>query len=279
MRSALGKGLTQLIGEQADASPSSASISTIAPNRNQPRTHFEPGALQELAESIKLHGVLQPLVVRPLREGAYELIAGERRLRAAQLAGLKEVPILIRSADPKASLEMALIENIQREDIAPLECARAYQSLAHEFGLTQEAIAERVGKSRVTITNTLRLLRLPQRVLAALESNVITEGHARALLGAESEALCLAIFDVVVERGLSVRQTEELVKGSSKKPTKNRTSNVDIDPTWRSLQDALSHRFGSPVKLQGSERGGRIVVDFHSEDDLARIVEALGIEL
>lgn len=279
MRSALGKGLTQLIGEQADASPSSASISSISPNRNQPRTHFEPGALQELAESIKLHGVLQPLVVRPLREGAYELIAGERRLRAAQLAGLKEVPILIRSADPKASLEMALIENIQREDIAPLECARAYQSLAHEFGLTQEAIAERVGKSRVAITNTLRLLRLPQRVIAALESNVITEGHARALLGAESEALCLAIFEVVVERGLSVRQAEELVKGSSKKPARSRTSNVDIDPTWRSLQDALSHRFGSPVKLQGSEKGGKIVVDFHSEDDLARIVEALGIEL
>ena len=163
MRSSLGKGLSQLIGEQTDGTPSQVAITAIVPNSRQPREHFEEAPLQELAESIRTFGVLQPLVVRPLTEGRFELIAGERRLRASKLAGLEYVPVVVRAADNQASLEIALIENVQREDISPLECARAYTKLMQEFGLTQDQVAAKVGKARTSIANTIRLLKLPQR--------------------------------------------------------------------------------------------------------------------
>ncbi|RYG43843.1 ParB/RepB/Spo0J family partition protein [bacterium] len=182
MRKALGKGLSQLLGEQFDGTPVEATVESIVPNLRQPRTVFEDAPLKELAASIRQHGVLQPLVVRTVSEGKYELIAGERRLRAAKLAGLTTVPIHVRSADSLESLELALVENIQREDINAIEAARAYKRLIDEFGLTQEEVAERVRKARATVTNTLRLLKLPVEALEALENGAITEGHARALL-------------------------------------------------------------------------------------------------
>src|SRR5947199_5012387 len=187
MMRVLGKGLSQLIGEQADTTISEVLVDAIVPNQRQPRTYFKEEAVQELANSIREVGILQPLVVRPLSEGKYELIAGERRLRASKLAGLETVPVLVRAADDRTSLEMAIIENVQREDISPLESARAYRKLIDEFGLTQEQVAQKVSKSRVSVANTLRLLRLPAQIQQALESGDIQEGHARALLAFESE--------------------------------------------------------------------------------------------
>lgn len=280
MRRALGKGLSQLIGEQSDATPSEAPIDAIAPNSRQPRTHFDEAALEELAASIREVGVLQPLLVRPLSDGRYELIAGERRLRASKLAGLTMVPIVVRAAGAQATLELALIENVQREDISALECAEAYKQLVSEFGMTQEQVADRVGKSRSAIANTLRLLKLPRRILDGLAIGTISEGHARALLQLESDAQRLAVYDLIVKRGLSVRQTEEASR--TKAPTKLRRKAAelaDVDPSWRAVRDGLSERLASPVRITGNERGGTIVVPFYSEEDLSRICDVLGLQL
>lgn len=279
MRPALGKGLSQLLGEQADAAPTELALDSIEPNRSQPRSHFDEAALEELAESIRTYGVIQPLLVRPIKEGRYELIAGERRWRAARIAGLKSVPAIVRATDAKGTLEIALIENVQREDITALECALAYRRLASEFALKQDEIAQRVGKSRVTVSNTMRLLRLPQRVLQALGEGTISEGHARALLAAESEALQLALFDRIVAKNLSVREVERLAKPQTAAPRKRKTDLAELDPTWRSVRDGLAEHLGAPVKIEGSEKGGKIVIDFYSEEDLARIVEAMGLQL
>ncbi len=281
MRRALGKGLSQLIGDQADATPTTASVDAIVPNKRQPRTYFKDEALQELAESIKLHGILQPLVVRPLTEGLYELIAGERRLRASKLAGLKTVPIMVKASDSKASLEIALIENVQREDISALEQARAYRMLMDEFDLTQEAVADRVGKSRTAIANTVRLLRLPPRILEALERGDITEAHARPLLTLETQAEQLAIFDQIIGQGMTSKSVEKVVKAKGDRPARARKPGVvdATDPNWRALQERASEVLGSPVQLEGSERGGSIQIRFFSEEDLVRIMDLLGVTL
>lgn len=281
MRRALGKGLSQLITESNDGPTTEVAIDLITPNPRQPRTHFEESALAELAESIRLHGVLQPLIVRPLAQGRYELIAGERRWRAAQRAGLRQVPVVVRATDPRGSLEIALIENIQREDIGALESARAYRQLMDEFGLTQEQVAERVGKSRSAVANTVRLLRLPERILGALDAGLISEGHARPLLSLDSPAAQLALFDKMTSEGMSSKDVERAVRPAPKAAPRSRKPGVvdASDPNWRALQDAASERLGSPVKLEGSEKGGTISIRFFSEEDLVRIMEVLGVEL
>jgi ParB family chromosome partitioning protein len=282
MRRALGKGLSQLIGEQAETAAQEAPIEAIIPNKRQPRTHFNEEALAELAESVKLHGILQPLVVRAIGEGRYELIAGERRLRAAKLAGLSNVPIVVRSAGDQGSLELALIENVQREDISALEAAKAYRKLMDEFSLTQEQVASKVGKSRVAIANTVRLLKLPKKILEGLETGAISEGHARALLGVEDEALQLALFDRILKGGLTVRDVERAAQATEKarsKKAKAAKSQPTLDPEWAELESGMSVYFGSPVKLQRGEVGGKIVIDFYSDDDLGRILDVLGIHL
>jgi ParB family chromosome partitioning protein len=278
----LGKGLSQLIGEQADPSVSEVPVGAIIPNQRQPRTYFKEESVQQLAASIRLHGVIQPLIVRPLSEGRYELIAGERRLRASKLAGLETVPVMVRAAGDQNSLELALIENIQREDISPLESAFAYRKLMDEFGLTQEQVSEKVGKSRTAVANTVRLLRLPKRILNALERGELSEGHARALLGLPNEAIQLAVFDQVMERNLTVREVEKLAnRESTSLRSPRRTNGVvdNTDPNWQALRENLSVQLGAPVKLEGSERGGRIVVEFFSEEDLIRIAEILGVSV
>jgi ParB family chromosome partitioning protein len=283
MRRALGKGISQLLNEQpaADTSPREVAISAITPNPRQPRTHFEEGALAELAESIKLHGVLQPLLVRPVGSGKYELIAGERRFRASKLAGLKSVPVVIRTSDARGSLELALIENLQREDIGPLESARAYRRLIDEFGLTQELVAERVGKSRTAVANTVRLLRLPPRIQVALESGEITEGHARPLLALEDPAAQLALFDKIVRSGMTSKEVERTVKPIQSKAARSRKPGIvdPSDPNWRALESRASEILGSPVKLEGSEKGGTITVRFFSEEDLLRIMDLVGVQI
>lgn len=280
MRRALGKGLSQLIAEQYEGPSNELPIGDIVPNSRQPRTVFDDTALQELAASIHEYGILQPLVVRPIAEGKHELIAGERRLRAAKIAGLKTVPVLVRSAGNQTSLELALIENLQREDINALESARAYRKLIDEFGLTQEQVADRVGKSRTVIANTVRLLRLPKRITDGLESGQITEGHARTLLSFESEAHQLAVFDRILDQGLTVRDVEKIAKPKTNGAPKKSKPAGKSDPNYEALEDALRTYLGSPVKiLHGDKQGGKLTIDFYNEEDLDRIFETIGFRL
>jgi ParB family transcriptional regulator, chromosome partitioning protein len=270
MRRALGKGLAQLIGEQAEAAPSEVAVESIRPNANQPRNSFDDEALQELAASIREVGILQPIIVRPLAEGTYELIA--------QLAGLATVPVIVRSAGRQDSLEWALIENIQREDIAPLECARAYRRLVDEFGLTQEAVADKVGKSRVAVTNTLRLLRLPKRIQDGLAEGQISEAHARAILGAGSEPAQLALYDKILKHGLTAKDAESGARTTMAKPRKGKKAALR-DPDMIRLEEALSERLGTTVRIKPSGSGGEITVPYYSDEDLDRLVEELGVRL
>jgi len=280
MRRALGKGLSQLIAEQYEGSTNELPVGDIVPNSRQPRTAFNDEALEELAASIREFGILQPLIVRPIAEGKHELIAGERRLRAAKIAGLKSVPVLVRSAGNQSSLELALIENIQREDINALESAGAYRRLIDEFGLTQEQVAERVGKSRTVIANTVRLLRLPKRITEGLQSGFITEGHARALLAFDSEAQQLAVYDQILERGLTVRDVEAVAKPRTPaSPAKKPKTQPMADPNQEALQEALSTHLGSLVRILRGESGGKMTIDFYSDDDLDRILEIIGFRL
>ncbi len=285
MRRALGKGLTQLLGEQGEAGPTSVEVTAIRPNSHQPRRHFDEEALNELAQSITEVGVLLPLIVRPIAEGEYELIAGERRLRAAKIAGLEEVPVIVRSASAQDSLEIALVENVQREDISAVECAVAYRRLSGEFGLSQEEIAQKVGKSRVAISNTMRLLKLPESMQKAISEGLISEGHARALLMVESPRVMQALFDQIVEEGLSVREAERLAKGvgPDETPSNEHASapraRTEHDPNDVALERQLSELFGTPVKLARAGEGGRLTVPFYSDDDFQRILDLLGIEL
>ena len=279
MRRALGKGLSQLIAEQFEGTPNEVSLDDIVPNQRQPRHYFDELALEEMASSIREYGVLQPLLVKPLTEGKFELIAGERRLRAAKLADLKTVPVLVRSAGPQNSLELALIENVQREDINALECARAYRRLIDEFGLTQEQVAERVGKSRTGIANTVRLLKLPRRVQEGLEVGRISEGHARALLAFQNEPQQLAIYDQILERGLTVREVENASKPPRPKTVRSTPPRAAADPNDGALEEGLSTHFATPVKLQRAETGGKLTIEFYSDDDLDRILETIGFRL
>ena len=279
MRRALGKGLNQLIGEQLEGTGSEVSVDAIIPNERQPRSVFDDARLKELAASVREYGILQPLVVRPLTEGRFELIAGERRLRAAKLAGLATVPITIRAAGNQTSLELALIENIQREDIGPMECARAYRKLMDEFTMTQEQVADKVGKARTSIANTIRLLRLPAPIQQGLESGSIQEGHARALLAFDTADRQIEMFERIVDKGLSVREVEKAARTG---PVRTReTKPVESKPAtdWSPLEEALSITLGSKVKIQSGEVGGKITVEFYSDEDLDRILGVLGISL
>ena len=275
-RRVLGRGLGALIPGAAapvvqdePASESWATIASIAPNPYQPRERFDEAALGELTASIRDKGLLQPLVVRRAGEGHYELIAGERRFRAAQRAGLSQVPIVVRDADGSEALELALIENLQREDLNPLEEARAYQRLADEFGLGQEEIAMRVGKSRSAVTNSLRLLQLPPDVLAQLQSGALSAGHARSLLGLESTLSQAALARDVVTQGLSVRDTEKLVRERAQPPA--------VNVEQRAVESDLARALGTRVHLRHNKDGsGRIVIEYYSLDELDGLLERLG---
>lgn len=280
MRRALGKGLAQLLGQQEEESSSieTALLSAISPNPRQPRKDFDDESLNELAESIKQIGVMQPIIVRHVADEKYEIIAGERRWRAAQIAGLTEVPIVIRSADALESLQLALIENIQREDISALESAEAYAVLISEYGLTQEDVAQRVGKSRPSVANALRLLRLPRAVRDALSTAKITEGHARALLQFDTEAEQLLVLEQILEHGLTVRDVERIAQGKNKPLPPIRKKEKPLETT-SPLDTALSEFFGSPSKIVKGTKGGKIEVEYFSDEDLMRIIENLGIRL
>jgi ParB family chromosome partitioning protein len=278
-RSGLGRGLGALLPtaeEVATAEPGAGlaelDVAEIHPNPRQPRTEFRAEELDELAASIREQGILQPVVVRPRSQGGYELLVGERRLRASKLAGATRVPAIIREADDRQALEQALVENLQRADLQPLEEAAAYRNLTDLFELTQEEVARRMGKSRVYVTNTLRLLDLPDEVKVLMADGRLQAGHARALLGIKNAARLVAAAKRAADHGLTVRQIEELVRSED-------VTRAEREPVAKrrfpDLEDSLGDHLGTEVRIESGRGRGRIVVSFGSRDDLHRIVELL----
>jgi ParB family chromosome partitioning protein len=280
-RQALGRGLSALIPKTGSgAGVETVDIDLIVPNPHQPRVRFDADALRELAESIREHGVLQPVVVTQsisdLGPMTYQLIAGERRLQAARMAGVTRMPVVVREAAGKELLEIALVENLQRQDLNPLEEAQAFRGLSDEFGMTQEQIAARVGRSRTAVANTLRLLALEDDIRSSLASGQITEGHARALLGIEDSRTRLDAWRRIVSDGMTVREAEEIASAlrSVNKPgtAKARVTTKRADPHVTALENELRQAIGMPVAIKKRRTGGSVVIRFHSEDELLGII-------
>jgi ParB family chromosome partitioning protein len=265
----LGRGLEALIPRATDAPAAQVPIDRVRPNPYQPRNAFDEEGLAELAASIATHGVIQPIVVRGSADGGYELIAGERRLRAARLAGLSQIPAVIRDSQASELLEIALVENVQRADLNAIEEASAYRELIDGFGLTHEAVAHRVGKSRVAISNALRLLDLAPETRAAIIDGRISEGHGRALAALTVAELQRAVLQVVLERHLSVRQTEELVRRKRDASTSPRRRVLSED--LADLEAQLRGILATKVGIVRTRKGGRVVIDFYSDEELDRI--------
>jgi ParB family transcriptional regulator, chromosome partitioning protein len=273
-RRALGRGLGALLAGPEFPGLQQIPIDAIAANPLQPRKRFGEAELGSLADSIRAQGILSPLIVRRGREG-YEVVAGERRLRAARLAGLRTVPAVVREAADAQALELALVENIQREDLNAVEEAEAYRKLIEESGLNQETVARRVGKDRSTVSNALRLLRLPRRILDDIVAGTLTEGHARALLALDREADQLRLRDRIVKDGLSVRGVEALVrrqKGGGGAPKRKRPA----DHNLAALEERLREALGTKVRIVRRGNGGAVEIDFYSDEDLERLLELLG---
>jgi ParB family chromosome partitioning protein len=281
-KTGLGKGLDALIptgGKTTSASAGAggvqhAAVDAIQPNPRQPRVHFKEDELAELAASIREHGVIQPLIVTPKADGTFTIIAGERRWQAAQKAGLRTVPVITRQANNQELLELALIENVQRADLNPMEEAEAYRQLVEEFGLSHDAVAKRVGKSRVAVTNTIRLLGLADAVKQSLVDNSITEGHARALLGLSTQKAQTSVLQTVLNLSLSVRQTEELVrKLAGQKPIKAKKPlrSADVNDLEKRLQNSL----GTKVSLKHGKKGGTVTIYYYSGEELDALLEKL----
>lgn len=277
-RSALGRGLGALI-EDADIKPAASineiPMDQIETNPFQPRENFNDDALAELANSIRELGIIQPITVRQVNEKKYQLITGERRFRASMLIGLKMIPAYVRKADDQAMLELALVENIQREDLDAIEVAISYQRLMEECKLTQENLSDRVGKKRSTISNYLRLLKLPAAIQLGIRDKELSMGHARALINIEDPGRQLAIFRKVIDTGLSVRQTEELVRGKKESKTEKRVQK-ETPEEYQKLKEQLSRYFSSPVEFKRNKLGkGSIVIPFASDEELERIIGIL----
>ncbi|MCI5561171.1 MAG: ParB/RepB/Spo0J family partition protein [Phocaeicola sp.] len=284
---ALGRGLDALISAKEEVTTSGSSISEvelsrIVRNPNQPRREFDEDALQELADSIAEIGIIQPITLRKMEDGTYQIIAGERRFRASQRVGLKSIPAYIRTADDDNVMEMALVENIQREDLNSLEIALAYQQLLEQPGMTQEKLSERVGKKRATVTNYLRLLKLPAPIQIALKNKSIDMGHARALLTIDDPQIQLGLFQELLKEKYSVRKVEELAKalatGETVQVGAKRLSkkSAPLSSAYQDLQKQLTSRFGTKVSLSQTEKGkGRITIPFSNDEDLARIIDLL----
>jgi len=282
---ALGRGLDALISTEEVKTQGSSSINDVEINRikanpNQPRREFDEQALEELAESIKEIGLVQPITLRDMGDGTYIIIAGERRWRASQMAGLTSIPAYIRTVDDENMMEMALVENIQREDLNPMEIALAYQHLIEQYGLTQERLSDKVGKNRSTVTNYLRLLKLPGAIQVAVENRELDMGHARALLSLDSPALQKKVFDEIKRQGLSVRKVEQMVKdlqeGATVKAGDNKikAKGTRLPAEYIELKKGLSTLFKAKVQLTCTNKGrGKISIPFANESELERIIE------
>ncbi len=295
----LGKGLGALIPEHQQYFDSSRNplepgdsikiipIAKIQPNPDQPRKNFPEESIEELAQSIRKHGLLQPIIAEPSGTDSYIIVAGERRFRAAQRTGLEELPVILRSVSAEKRLQLSLIENIQREDLNPMEEAKAYQGLMELTGYTQEQVAEAVGKNRSTVANALRLLRLPESMQEAVRDGSISAGHARSLLALVDEAERQALFARIVKESLSVRQAEQAVQDSvlrraGKKPKVSKKAGsagaeaLELDPNLKALEELFIERLGTKVEIKGSLDSGSINIEYYSQDDLQRIMEAIG---
>ncbi|MEZ4570319.1 MAG: ParB/RepB/Spo0J family partition protein [Thermomicrobiales bacterium] len=279
-RRGLGRGLDALITSETtkDQGVTSVPIDSLEPNPLQPRSEWDDDKLEELSVSIREHGVIQPLIVtRGIGRKPYQIVAGERRWRAARKAGMKDVPVLIRDISSMQALEIALVENVQRADLNPIEEALAFRQLVSEFGLTQEKVAERVGKSRSAIANTLRLLDAPEEIRAAVLQAVISAGHARALLAAETSELMLELFHHVVDSDLNVRQTERLVASRNDRGTPaEKPAKPELSPDERAVQHRLQQHLGTKVDLRRGASGGQIVIHFYSDEELNGILGRIG---
>jgi ParB family transcriptional regulator, chromosome partitioning protein len=276
----LGRGLSALIPQRDEASrpTQDLAVSEIAPNPYQPRREFDQATLEELAASIVEHGVLQPILVNETL-GGYVLVAGERRWRAAQMAGLERIPAVVRSVAEREQLTLALVENLQRSDLSPLDEAHAFRRMVLEFGLTQEEVAARVGRSRPAVANTLRLLELSEPVQQAIAQGAISEGHGRAIGGLSDETAQVQVLRLITARGLSVRQTEELVRRLREQPNGEHGATVHSaaqrDPEVERITNGLRTALGTKVSLAPGRRGGRITIEYYNDDDLARLYERL----
>jgi ParB family chromosome partitioning protein len=278
----LGTGLGALFGDAAGAMPNDFAyipISKIEPNKNQPRAKFDKASLDELADSIREHGVLQPLTVRSLGDGYYQIIAGERRWRAARQAEIKELPARIIAADDKKTAEISLVENLQREDLNPIEEALGYKTLVSEYGMTQDEASKRVGKSRPVVANALRLLALPEPVLALVESGDLNTGAARALLPLKDDVLIRDAAHTVMSRGLNVRETERLVKrltreaaGQERETDKNGEAAVNY---IEQIERELTEKLGRRVKIMQGKNKGRVEIEYYDQDDFERLYAAI----
>jgi len=278
-RGGLGRGLGALIPQATTGTGlSEVDVDRIVPNPWQPRLQIDESSLAELVDSIREHGILQPLIVTRSDGDQYALVAGERRWRAARAAGLLTVPVVVKETTPRQRLELALVENIQRQDLSPLETAHAYRQLIDEHALTQEAVAERVGKSRVSVTNALRLLQLPPDARDTLARGLISEGHARAILACTDPATRTALLELIVKRHLSVRQAEELARrlnaGESLTP-KERSAGQQLPPDLAAIEDRFRQVLGTKVQLYKSRRGGRLVIHFFSDEELDGLYQAI----
>ncbi len=273
----LGRGLDALLVDNSIENISSSSavklkLNEIEPNKNQPRKVFDDEALSELSASIEKHGIIQPLLVRPLPGGTYQLVAGERRWRAARMAGLTEAPVVIRELSDEDASALALIENLQREDLDPIEEAEGYRYLMDTFSITQEEAAQKVGKSRSAVANLMRLLSLPKDVLELVRAKTLSAGHARALLPLEDSALITQFAKEIIEKGFSVRQTEKLVKDFLK-PQKSTKKAAEKDKYITEVELSLCESLGRKVSIKGSEKGGSITIEFFSKEDLEKLAK------
>ena len=276
----LGRGLGALMGDLTAEEPASKSpyqllpLHKVEPNPNQPRQDFDPEQLEALARSIGEHGVVQPLTVRPLPNGYYQIIAGERRWRAARMAELKEIPAVIMEADDKKTMELALIENLQRQDLNPVEEALGYQSLISDYGLTQEEAASRVGKSRPAVTNALRLLQLTPEILEMVRNGSLSAGHARAVLSLKSPQKQQQAAQKIVALGLSVRQAELLCKNMEREPAPQKPVSLAVDYVAE-CEKNLSRHLGRGVKIVNGKRKGHFELEFYGQEDLQKLLDAL----
>ena len=275
----LGRGLGALLGDFEEETREKTPykllpIQKVEPNRNQPRQDFDEEELEALAESLSEHGIIQPLTVRELDSGYYQIIAGERRWRAARMAGLSEVPVVVIEADDQKTMELALIENLQRQDLNPVEEAMGYRALMDDFGLTQEDAAQRVGKSRPAVANALRLLNLPDAVLEKVRNGSLSAGHARALLSVKSEKKQLEIMQKIIALGLSVRQAELLCKNLFRDPAQEKPVTLAVDYVSE-CEKQLSKHLGRGVKIVNGKRKGRFELEFYGQEDLQNLLDVL----
>lgn len=280
-RQSLGRGLSALLGEDtgtataADQPSAEIDIDLIMPNPDQPRTRFTEQALDELAQSISANGVIQPIVLRR-SGGKYEIVAGERRWRAAQRAGLRKVPAVVKEVSDEKLLELALIENIQRAELSPIEEAKAYRRLVDDMGMTQEMVATRVGKERSRITTSLRLLKLPDDIQKLIDEEKLSAGHGRVLLTSEEVTVQRKTARLIIESGLSVREAEKAIKRLSRpQPTENKRVTATTDPNVKAAETKLMRRFGTNVKIISKGKTGKIEIEYYNRDDLDRIYQLL----